>query len=100
MAFLSDRLEEIHNSDLSIQEKFKEIIKELQSRFPNPSKNEDGVRKFLDTLKSIDNTYRYFCKQHKEYNPDFFRNFVCGDRDDDDEETRELHRKFRRALNW
>ena len=98
MAFLTDRLENIHNSDIPKRDRNIKIIEELRNEIPNPEKV--SVAEFINKLKSIEYSYKLFVKKHSEYKESFFRDMICGDKDDDDEETRELYRRFRKALNW
>ena len=98
MAFLSEDLEEIHNSNLSLEEKALKIGQELKSRVPSP----EGLSPYewLDKIKCIDNSYRYFCKQHHEYKLDGFRNQLLPKSEENDPKTLELHQRVRRYLNW
>ena len=98
MAFLSDRLESIHNSDIPKKDRNIKIIEELKNEIPNA--NKVGINAFISKLKSIEYSYQLFVKKHPEYNESFFRNFVCKDRDTYDEHTKETLKIIRKVLNW
>lgn len=98
MAFLSEVLEEIHNSPISLEERAKKIGEELKSRVPSP----EGLspEEWLNKIKCIDNSYRYFCKQHTQYKLDGFRNQLLPKSEEHDPKVLDLHQRVRRYLNW
>lgn len=96
--FLSDSLEQIMAQDITLSEKAKAILKELVSRISDPE--HCSVEQWLDSLKCIDNSYKHFCKQHKEFKDDAFRNFVLRGKDDDTEEDKQRLYALKRMLGW
>lgn len=92
MAFLSDELEQAFNSTTNAVERIKQVGYVLIARIPKP---DVGVDTFLNTLKGIDSSYKYFCKRHPEFKEDGFRNIILNKVDIDS--NRE---KFKKALGW
>ena len=75
MAFLIDELEEAFNSSTNGLVRAQHVAYVLIYHIPKP---EIGIEKFLDTLKSIDNSYKDFCKNHPEFKEDGFRKIVLN----------------------
>lgn len=92
MAFLSDELEEAFNSTTNAVERAKRVGYILIAHIPKP---DVGVNTFLNTLKGIDSSYKYFCKHHPEFKEDGFRNFVLNKAKEDGNEE-----KLKKVLNW
>ena len=91
--FLSDALEEAYKSSTNGVERAKHVGYVLISRMPTP---EVGVENFLNELKAIDNSYKYFCKNHpNEFKEDGFRNIILNKADEDDNKE-----KLKKVLGW
>lgn len=92
MAFLTDELEQAFSSTTNAVERARKVGGLLIARIPKP---DVGTNTFLNTLKGIDASYKYFCNKHPEFKEDGFRNIVLSKAEEDGNKD-----KFKKALGW
>lgn len=92
--FFEDELEQIvenHKEDDSSKEMVKDILICWKNRIPDP----DNVQNFINKVRQLEYGWQLFCKKHKEFKPQAFRNFIL---EGVSEETKK--EQFRKAFHW
>lgn len=86
--FLDEKLEKIHSENSDKGKCAKELITACVE-----SLDKTNVTTYLGSLKRVDYSWKLFCKKHKEYNIEGFRNYVlkCA------EDKASIYKK---VLNW
>ena len=92
--FIDERLKQIYENtkNSSLEVKTAKLICTIISEYVKPiTVDESSREEFLSCLKKIDYAWKNFCKEHKEFKPQDYRNWVLANDTDD---------YIKNILNW